>query len=163
MRLDKYLSDMGIGTRSESKKYIKAGRICVNNETTTDPALHVLAEDVITFDGDRITYEEHIYYLMNKPQGVITATKDNSRKTILDLIKQEDRRKELFPVGRLDKDTEGLLLITNNGALAHHLLSPKHHIEKTYYAEVSGIMTEEDVMAFSSGMEIDGGDICLPA
>lgn len=163
MRLDKYLSDMGVGTRSESKKFIKAGRITVNGAITTDAAIHVSKEDDVCFDESPISYEEHIYYLMNKPQGVITATKDNSKKTILDLIKPEDRRKELFPVGRLDKDTEGLLLITNNGALAHHLLSPKHHVEKTYYAEVSGIVTKEDIDVFASGMEIDRGDICLPA
>ena len=163
MRLDKYLSDMGIGTRSESKKYIKSGRVEINGATVSDPAVHVSETDMVSFDHTPIAYEEHIYYLMNKPQGVITATKDNSKKTILDLIKTEDMRKEIFPVGRLDKDTEGLLLITNDGALAHHLLSPKHHVEKKYYAEVSGVMTEEDVLAFASGMEIDGGDVCLPA
>ena len=163
MRLDKYLADMGIGTRSESKKYIKNGRVEVNGVTVSDPAFHVSESDNVSFDKAPITYEEHIYYLMNKPQGVITATKDRSKKTILDLIKEEDRRKELFPVGRLDKDTEGLLLITNDGALAHHLLSPRHHVEKTYYAEVSGIMTDEDIEVFACGMEIDKEDVCLPA
>lgn len=163
MRLDKYLSDMGVGTRSESKKYIKNGRVSVNDSTVSDPAYHVTSEDTVSFDEKPLEYEEHVYYMMNKPQGVISATKDNSKKTILDLIKAEDRRKELFPVGRLDKDTEGLLLITNDGALAHHLLSPRHHVEKTYYAEVSGIMNEEDIVAFARGMEIDKGDICLPA
>ena len=163
MRLDKYLSDMGIGTRSESKKYIKNGRVDINGMPVLDPAFHVSDSDIVSFDQTPIVYEEHIYYLMNKPQGVITATKDNSKKTILDLINPEDLRKEIFPVGRLDKDTEGLLLITNDGALAHHLLSPKHHVEKTYYAEVSGIMNEEDITAFAAGLEIDGGDVCLPA
>ena len=163
MRLDKYLADMGIGTRSESKKYIKGGRVSVNDTVITDGAFHVSNEDVVAFDGEAISYEEHVYYLLNKPQGVISATKDNSKKTILDLIKPEDKRKELFPVGRLDKDTEGLLIITNDGALAHQLLSPRHHVDKTYYAIVSGTMTDCDVEAFAQGMEIDKGDICLPA
>ena len=163
MRLDKYLSDMGVGTRSECKKIIKAGRVMIADATISDPAFHVSSDDKVFVDGDTLSYEEHIYYLMNKPQGIITATKDNSKKTILDLINPEDRRKELFPVGRLDKDTEGFLLITNDGALSHELLSPKHHVEKTYYAVVSGEMDTTDIEAFAAGLEIDGGDVCLPA
>ena len=163
MRLDKYLSDMGVATRSESKKIIKAGRITVDGEVITDPAFHVSDTHSVSFDGTPLSYREHIYYMLNKPQGVITATKDNSKKTILDLINQEDRIRELFPVGRLDKDTEGLLLITDDGALAHELLSPKKHVDKTYRAIVTGEVTQEDIVSFAKGLEIDGGEICLPA
>ena len=163
MRLDKYLSDMGVATRSESKKIIKAGRITIGDAVITDPAFHVSESDAIFLDGTSLSYQEHIYYMLNKPQGVITATKDNSRKTILDLINGSDKIRELFPVGRLDKDTEGLLLITDDGALAHEMLSPKKHVDKTYRAIVTGIMTENDVKTFGDGMEIDGGEHCLPA
>ena len=163
MRLDKYLSDMGVATRSESKKIIKAGRISIDGGTVTDPAFHVSDTNTVSLDGTPLSYQEHIYYMLNKPQGVITATRDNSKKTILDLINPSDRIRELFPVGRLDKDTEGLLLITDNGALAHEMLSPKKHVDKTYEAIVAGEVTKSDISAFASGMEIDGGDICLPA
>ena len=163
MRLDKYLSDMGVATRSESKKIIKAGRITIDGEVITDPAFHVSDTNNVSFDGTSLSYQEHIYYMLNKPQGVITATKDSSKKTILDLINPSDRIRELFPVGRLDKDTEGLLLITDNGALAHEMLSPKKHVDKTYAAIVTGEVTNEEMEIFASGMEIDGGDICLPA
>lgn len=163
MRLDKYLSDMGIATRSESKKIIKAGRITIDGEVITDPAFHVFESNEVSVDGESLSYQKHIYYMLNKPQGVITATKDNSKKTILDLIKEDDKIRELFPVGRLDKDTEGLLLITDDGALAHELLSPKKHVDKTYRAIVTGEMTAQDVDSFASGLEIDGGEVCLPA
>ncbi len=163
MRLDKYLSDMGVATRSESKKIIKAGRITVDNEVITDPAFHVSESNDVSVDGNSLSYQKHIYYMLNKPQGVITATKDNSKKTILDLINNEDKIRELFPVGRLDKDTEGLLLITDDGALAHELLSPKKHVDKTYFAIVTGEVTAEDIDAFAGGLEIDGGDICKPS
>ena len=150
MRLDKYLSDMGIATRSESKKIIKAGRITIDGEVITDPAFHVFESNEVSVDGESLSYQKHIYYMLNKPQGVITATKDNSKKTILDLIKEDDKIRELFPVGRLDKDTEGLLLITDDGALAHELLSPKKHVDKTYRAIVTGEMTAQDVDSFAS-------------
>ena len=163
MRLDKYLSDMGVATRSESKKIIKAGRITIDGEVITDPAFHVSDIHSVSLDDTPLSYQEHLYYMLHKPQGVITATKDNSKKTILDLINQKDRIRELFPVGRLDKDTEGLLLITDDGALAHELLSPKKHVDKTYCAIVTGKVTQEDVDAFAAGLEIDGGEVCLPA
>ena len=146
MRLDKYLAQMGAGTRSEIKKAIRAGRVTVNGEKAADPAMHVRVPesinkkesagavpseetDEVCLDGVRIAYEQYVYYLMNKPAGVISATEDPSQRTVLDLI-DERQRKGLFPVGRLDKDTEGLLLITNDGELAHRLLSPKRHVDK---------------------------------
>ena len=154
MRLDKYLAQMGAGTRSEIKKAIRAGRVTVNGEKAADPAMHVRVPesinkkesagavpseetDEICLDGVRIAYEQYVYYLMNKPAGVISATEDPSQRTVLDLI-DERQRKGLFPVGRLDKDTEGLLLITNDGELAHRLLSPKRHVDKVYFARLDG-------------------------
>ena len=140
IRLDKYLADMSIGTRQEVKKYIRQGRVKID-------------EDKITFDGAPVAYETFEYYMLNKPAGVISATEDKRDKTVLDLIK-EKKRKDLFPVGRLDKDTEGLLLITNDGALAHRLLSPKKHVDKCYYAKISGGVTEDDVRVFKERINI---------
>ena len=123
MRLDKYLSEMGAGTRSELKKAVRAGRVTVNGVKVKEAAMHVEKDDVICMDGERVAYEQFVYYLMNKPAGVISATEDTRDRTVLDLLEGQ-QRKDLFPVGRLDRDTEGLLLITNDGELAHRLLSP---------------------------------------
>ena len=147
IRLDKYLADMSIGTRQEVKKYIRQGRVKINEDIIKKP------EYKITFDGAPVAYETFEYYMLNKPAGVISATEDKRDKTVLDLIK-EKKRKDLFPVGRLDKDTEGLLLITNDGALAHRLLSPKKHVDKCYYAEISGGVTEDDVRVFKERINI---------
>ena len=163
-RLDKYLADAGLGTRSEVKKYIKKGQVFVNE----NPVFK--AEQKIDPDSDEIIYQNRIirisafdYFLLNKPAGYVSATKDNTAPTVLSLIKCD--RKDLFPVGRLDKDTEGLLLITNDGALAHRLLSPKRHVNKTYYATIEGIVTTEDVQAFEQGIVIGDEDLdeALPA
>lgn len=154
IRLDKYLADMSIGTRQEVKKYIRQGRVKINEDIIKKPEYKIREdEDKITFDGASVAYETFEYYMLNKPAGVISATEDKRDKTVLDLIK-EKKRKDLFPVGRLDKDTEGLLLITNDGALAHRLLSPKKHVDKCYYAKISGGVTEEDVRVFKERINI---------
>ena len=154
IRLDKYLADMSIGTRQEVKKYIRQGRVKINEDIIKKPEYKIREdEDKITFDGAPVAYETFEYYMLNKPAGVISATEDKRDKTVLDLIK-EKKRKDLFPVGRLDKDTEWLLLITNDGALAHRLLSPKKHVDKCYYAEISGGVTEDDVRVFKERINI---------
>ena len=162
MRLDKYLSDMGLGTRSELKGAIKKGEASVDGNVIKDPGYHVPAGAKVCFRGEDVSYTEHVYYMMNKPAGVITATEDASQKTVLDLI-AEPKRKDLFPVGRLDKDTEGLLLITNDGALAHRLLAPGKHVDKVYFARVSGIVTEAEVRQFAAGLEVDESFTAMPA
>lgn len=154
IRLDKYLADMSIGTRQEVKKYIRQGRVKINEDIIKKPEYKIREdEDKITFDGAPVAYESFEYYMLNKPAGVISATEDKRDITVLDLIK-EKKRKDLFPVGRLDKDTEGLLLITNDGALAHRLLSPKKHVDKCYYAKISGGVTEDDVRVFKERINI---------
>lgn len=154
IRLDKYLADMSIGTRQEVKKYICQGRVKINEDIIKKPEYKIREdEDKITFDGAPVAYETFEYYMLNKPAGVISATEDKRDITVLNLIK-EKKRKDLFPVGRLDKDTEGLLLITNDGALAHRLLSPKKHVDKCYYAKIRGGVTEDDVRVFKERINI---------
>ncbi|WP_455715568.1 pseudouridine synthase [Anaerosporobacter sp.] len=163
MRLDKYLADMGVGTRSEVKVIIKKRRVQVNNEVVVDPNRKIIiGSDLVCFDGRDITYVQYEYYMLNKPAGVLSATEDKHTKTVIDLI-TTSKRKDLFPVGRLDKDTEGLLLITNDGDLAHSLLSPKKHVDKEYYAKVEGVVTNEDVEAFEKGLQVDEDFLAMPA
>lgn len=163
LRLDKYMADMGVGSRSEIKVWIRKGRVkvggvvCNKPETKVSPYL-----DDVTFDDTRISYVKYVYYMLHKPVGVVSATMDNVSQTVLDLIKDK-QGKELFPVGRLDKDTEGLLLITNDGDLAHQLLAPKKHVDKVYYAKVNGRVTEEDAKAFAEGVDIKEKSLTLPA
>ena len=163
LRLDRYLADMGAGTRSELKKGIRAGLALVNGKVEKDPGRKVTEEDIVSFRGREISYEKYVYYMLHKPAGVISATEDRRQKTVLDLIEEEDMRKDLFPVGRLDRDTEGLLMITNDGDLAHALLSPSRHVDKVYYAEVDGPLTEEDEKAFAEGMQVEEDFRALPA
>ena len=134
---------------------LKAGRVTVNGKKEKSAKLQIDEEkDEIRFDGQVLEYEEFVYYMMNKPQGVISATEDSKHRTVLDLLDDIARTKEVFPVGRLDIDTHGLLLLTNDGKLAHALLSPKRHVDKTYLAQVKGIMTQEDVDAFAKGIPL---------
>ena len=209
MRLDKFLADMGVGSRSDLKKAIRKSLVTVNGAVEKDPGAQVSAEDRICFDGAEIRYAEQQYYMLHKPAGVLSASEDRRQTTVVDLIRDaasmdasaanasaadhhaagghdtttavesaagghddgsiarstEDElvRKDLFPVGRLDKDTEGLLIITNDGPLAHQLLVPKHHIEKTYYAIVTGTITEDDQRAFTRGIRYDEKLTALPA
>ena len=162
LRLDKFLADMGIGTRSEIKSWIRKGRVKVNNIVVKKPETKVTLDDDIYFDERKVSYQKLVYYMLHKPAGVISATRDNFSQTVLDLI-TDKKRKDLFPVGRLDKDTEGLLLITNDGELAHQLLSPKKHVDKVYYAKVKGVVTEEDQRAFQEGVLIEDNYRTLPA
>ena len=165
MRLDKFLADMGVGSRSDLKKAIRKSLVTVNGTVEKDPGAQVSAEDHICFDGAEIRYAEQQYYMLHKPAGVLSASEDRRQTTVVDLINLNDElvRKDLFPVGRLDKDTEGLLIITNDGPLAHQLLVPKHHIDKTYYAIVTGTITEDDQRAFTRGIRYDEKLTALPA
>ena len=162
MRLDKYLADMNAGTRSELKRDIRKGLVTVGGSVAKDPGKNVdPTTDEVCYRGRKIEYETYVYYMLNKPSGVISATDDKRMKTVIDLL-PEERRRDLFPVGRLDKDTEGLLLITNDGELAHRLLSPKRHVDKKYYARIKGTVTHEDVMAFARGIHLEDFT-CMPA
>ena len=163
MRLDKYLVACAVGSRTEVKNFLKAGRVMVNGKKEKSAKLQINEDtDEICFDGQKLDYEEFVYYMMNKPQGVISATEDPKHKTVLDLLDDLARSKEVFPVGRLDIDTHGLLLLTNDGKLAHALLSPKRHVDKTYLAQVKGIMTQEDVEKFAQGIPLKDFT-CQPA
>lgn len=163
MRLDKLVSNMGFGSRKEVKGLLKKGAIQVNGVPVKDPALHVHPEqDEVSILGERIIYREFIYLMMHKPQGVISATEDNRDRTVIDLLDDEYRHFEPFPVGRLDKDTEGLLLLTNNGKLAHELLSPKKEVPKTYYAHIEGVVGQEDIERFAEGVTLEDGYFTKP-
>lgn len=162
LRLDKYLADMGIGTRSEVKGYIRKGRVKINGQVAKQPESKITSEDKITFDERVISYIVTEYFMLNKPAGVVSASRDKFASTVVDLI-EEGMRKDLFPVGRLDKDTEGLLIITNDGDLAHRLLSPKKHVNKLYFARVQGRVTEADIKRFQEGINLDEDFTTLPA
>ena len=159
VRLDKFLADAGAGTRSEVKKYIQKGQVQVNGKTAKKPELKVSEEDQVVMNGQEIhAAPEYVYYLFNKPAGCVSATEDSRDKTVLDYIEEKDRRKGLFPVGRLDKDTEGLLLLTDDGMLAHELLSPRKHVDKVYFAKVSGQFGENEIARFKEGLDIGNGE-----
>lgn len=164
-RLDKYLADAGIGSRSQVKEYIRKKMITINGNFPADGAVKIRPEqDVICYQGRPVIREVFVYYMLNKPAGYVSATKDSSCPTVLSLI-QDSTHKDLFPVGRLDKDTEGLLLITNDGAMAHRLLSPGYHVNKTYYVEVSRYHTipPDAVSRFQVGVDIGEKHFTLPA
>ena len=163
MRLDKFLVACAVGSRTEVKNFLKAGRVTVNGKKEKSAKSQINEEtDEIRFDGQKLDYEEFVYYMMNKPQGVISATEDPKHKTVLDLLDDYARAKEVFPVGRLDIDTHGLLLLTNDGKLAHALLSPKRHVDKTYLARINGVMTDVDVETFAQGVPLKDFT-CQPA
>lgn len=164
MRIDKFLSNMGFGSRKEVKILLKSTAVEVNGEIVRDPKVHVDEHtDQVAVEGETVAYTEFIYLLMNKPQDVISATEDKYDQTVIDLLAEQERHFEPFPVGRLDKDTEGFLLLTNDGKLAHELLSPKKHVDKTYYALIEGQVTEEDAEAFKKGVALDDGYVTKPA
>ncbi len=163
IRLDKYLADAGFGTRKEVKLLIKKRQVTVNDRIVLQSDCKIDTEhDVICVDGKRISYEAFSYYMLYKPQGVVSATKDAREKTVLSLI-HEPKRRDLFPVGRLDKDTEGLLLITNDGILANALLRPEKHVEKTYFARIRGHVTSKEIAEFFEGLDIGDEEKTLPA
>ena len=163
MRLDKFLVACAVGSRTEVKNFLKSGRVTVNGKKEKSAKLQIDEEtDEICFDGQKLDYEEFVYYMMNKPKGVISATEDPNHKTVLDLLDDYARAKEVFPVGRLDIDTHGLLLLTNDGKLAHALLSPKRHVDKIYLAQINGVMTDADVETFAQGVPLKDFT-CQPA
>lgn len=163
MRLDKFLSEMGIGTRSEVKKLLKSQKVTVNGETITKPETKIDTDkDIVCYNNKQLVYEKYEYYMFHKPAGCVSATEDNIHKTVMDYI-TDTVHDDLFPVGRLDIDTEGLLLITNDGALAHNLLSPAKHVAKTYYAKIDGMVTDEDVNLFKKGIDIGEEKLTKPA
>lgn len=153
IRLDKYLAQMGCGSRQEVKKYIRQGRVSIDGKVINEADYKVADAQCASLDGTPITYVTHEYYMLNKPAGVVSATSDKRDRTVIDLIVSR-KRSDLFPVGRLDKDTEGLLLITNDGDLAHRLLSPKKHVDKVYYAKVAGPVTALEAKLFAQGVNI---------
>ena len=160
-RLDKFLTQIPVGTRSQVKDMIKKGRVCVNGVHASKPELKVDPEnDSITLDGKKLFYSQYAYYMLNKPAGVITATMDKKKETVLHL--SDDKRQDLFPVGRLDIDTEGLLLITNDGELCHRLLSPKHHVDKCYFAKTDLPIPADAVKKFEEGIDL-GDFTSMPA
>lgn len=162
VRLDKYLAHANMGTRSEVKKLIRSGRVFLNGMTAKKPEEKVFDDSEVVVDGEVISQKEYEYFMLNKPQGVVSATQDFAEKTVIDLITCPHSR-ELFPVGRLDKDTEGLLLLTNDGGLAHQILSPKRHVSKRYLVRVEGKVTEEDVALLENGIDIGDEKLTKPA
>lgn len=163
-RLDKILGNLGYGSRKDIRKDCKNGIVKVDGKTIKDSSIHIdpVASEIVV-GNEVVLYREFVYIMMNKPQGVISATEDRSMETVLDLLDESYASFEVFPVGRLDRDTEGLLLLTNDGKLAHQLLSPKKGVPKTYYAHVEGIVTEEDAERFKEGVFIEEGYRTLPA
>lgn len=163
LRLDKYLADAGRGTRSEVKLLIKYGRVRIGDRVVKKPEEKVdTCKDSVFVDGQPVRYSEFEYYMLNKPAGVVSAVTDKRDKTVVELIDTEKRR-DLFPVGRLDKDTEGLVIITNDGRLANAILSPNKHVEKTYYAIVRGNVTDDVILQFQEGLDIGDARITKPA
>lgn len=163
-RLDKIVASQCVVTRKEARKLIFTGAVSVNG--TVEKHIDFKAEtdsDEITVNGNPVSYKKYIYIMMNKPKGVISAANDPKIETVTDILPPELKRKKLFPVGRLDKDTEGLLIITDDGDFAHKVISPNKGIFKVYLAELDGEFTDEDVKKFEQGIEIDGGEICKPA
>lgn len=164
MRLDRFLCELNIGSRSQMKELIRSGQISVNGSIAVRPERKIDEnKDEICLSGKRLSYQKYFYYLLNKPSGVISATKDRLSETVLELLTPEDRRQDLFPVGRLDKDTEGLLLLTNDGALAHRLLSPTRHVDKTYHVTIAHSLSAQDIQHLETGVDIGEKQPTLPA
>ncbi len=164
MRLDRLLSELGAASRSELRQIIRRGRVSVDGVVVTEPERRVDPEgSEIRLDGELLTYRRFRYFMMDKPAGVLSVTEDRKQKTVLDLLPPELKRLDLFPVGRLDKDTSGLLILTNDGDFAHRVISPKSGVEKRYRAEVEGVPDEADVKAFAEGLTLGDGTKCLPA
>lgn len=165
MRLDKFVAELTGMTRSQARDVIVKGRVCVNGEVIKVTACQIKEEeDVLTLDGKELSFQKFVYFMLNKPAGTVSATQDKEAKTVLSLLSPEDRkRRNLFPVGRLDKDTEGLLFLTDDGMLSHKLISPKKHADKLYFATLAREITIEDVELFASGMKVDEELIAMPA
>ena len=156
MRLDKFLANSGIGTRKEVKEILKKGKISVNSIFIKDGRIHINEKkDIIKYEDKVVGYKPFVYIMMNKPAGVVSATEDNHHKTVIDLLNDKYRTYDIFPVGRLDIDTEGLLLLTNDGVLSHNLLSPKKHVSKKYYVKIAKPLSENDVKILENGIKLE--------
>ena len=164
MRLDKMLVSCGTGSRKDIKNLVKAGVVTVNGEVAKKSDVHIDENaDTVCVNGQKVTYKEFVYLMLNKPAGYVSATEDFKYPTVIDLVPEEFSHYDLFPVGRLDLDTEGLLILTNDGAYCHNMLSPKKHVYKTYYACLDDFPTEDDVKKFAEGITIEGGYTCREA
>lgn len=163
MRLDKFLCELNICTRKEAKQILKNGLVSVNDEIIKDGSFHVNeTTDTVFYNGTKLKYEKFVYYMLNKPAGVVSATEDNISKTVIDLFNIENRD-DIFPVGRLDKDTTGLLIITNDGDLSHRLMSPSHHINKTYQVTIEHMLSDDDIEHLTNGVELIDDGMTKPA
>lgn len=164
MRLDQLLAKSGLGSRRDAKRMVRAGRVKVCGQVARDPGMHVLAgRETVTVDGREVSAPGHVYLMLNKPPGVVSSTRDNRHATVLDLVPSRHRHPRLFPVGRLDLDTEGLQLITSDGQLAHRLLAPKHHVAKVYHVLIDDMMDTADVGLFAKGITLADGTVTRPA
>ena len=163
MRIDKYLANMNVGSRKEVHLLIKKGIVAVNGVTVKTPKQQVKESDQVTVNGDAVAYQKYHYFLLNKPKGVLSATEDRSQPTVISLLAPQDRYQGIVPVGRLDKDTTGLLLLTNDGQLNHELLAPNKHVDKIYRAKLAGVADDETVKTFAAGMTLGDGTKLQPA
>ncbi|MFJ6920471.1 MAG: pseudouridine synthase [Lactobacillus crispatus] len=163
MRIDKYLANMNVGSRKEVHLLIKKGIVAVNGVTVKTPKQQVKESDQVTVNGDAVAYQKYHYFLLNKPKGVLSATEDRSQPTVISLLAPQDRYQGIVPVGRLDKDTTGLLLLTNDGQLNHELLAPNKHVDKIYRAKIAGVADDETVKTFAAGMTLGDGTKLQPA
>lgn len=163
MRIDKYLANMNVGSRKEVHQLIKQGIVAVNGTTVKTPKQQVKESDQVTVNGDAVAYQKYHYFLLNKPKGVLSATEDRSQPTVISILAPQDRYQGIVPVGRLDKDTTGLLLLTNDGQLNHELLAPGKHVDKVYRAEIAGVANDATVKTFASGMTLGDGTKLQPA
>ena len=164
MRLDKLLSECGVASRKEIRQLIRSGRVSVDGAAAASPEMKLDPyKALVCLDGTKIEYAKYHYYMMNKPAGVLSATDDGRQKTVLDLVTPEMRKIGLFPVGRLDKDTTGLLILTNDGGFAHRVISPRSGIVKVYHARTEAPVDEADITAFKEGLTLGDGTKCLPA
>lgn len=163
LRLDKYLADMNQGTRSQVKELIKAGQVTVNGQVCRTAKQKIKDQDTVAVNGQEIGYQKFHYFMLHKPKGVLSATEDARQKTVLDLLKPADRYRGLAPVGRLDKDTTGLLLLTNDGQLNHELLAPEFHVAKSYWAKIAGVADENTAAHFQAGISLRDGSQLKPA
>ena len=163
MRLDRYLCELNIGSRSQVREFVRKGLVSVNGQVVWSADQKIAEQkDQVAFQGKTLTYQRYVYYMLNKPRGVVSATQDNTAGTVVELLAPEGR-KDLFPMGRLDKDTEGLLLLTNDGELTHRLLSPKRHVDKTYEVTVAHVLSAEDIQRLEQGVDIGEDRLTLPA
>ncbi len=163
MRIDKYISGCGYASRKDVKKLIKQGLVFIDGEVCKKPEEQTDENSIVEVDGERLIYREFVYLMLNKPDGVVSATYDNRDETVIDLLEVEHQVFEPFPVGRLDKDTVGLLLLTNDGELNHRLISPKWKVDKVYYAKIDKKVTDEDISKFKAGITLDDGYVCKEA